>query len=54
MSLSHSPKIVTSGLVFAYDMGNGKKSWKGAPTTNLITASLSGMQGVSLTFLSLV
>ena len=53
MSLSHSPKIVTSGLVFAYDMGNGKKSWKGAPTTNLITASLSGMQGVSLTFLSL-
>ena len=35
MSLSHSPKIVTNGLVFAYDMGNGKKSWKGKPTTNL-------------------
>ena len=34
MSLSHSPKIVTSGLVFAYDMGNDKKSWKGAPTFN--------------------
>lgn len=37
MSLSHSPSIVTDGLVFAYDMGNGKKSWKGATTTNLYT-----------------
>jgi len=37
MSLSHSPSIVTNGLVFAYDMGNTKKSWKGAPTTNLIS-----------------
>ena len=35
MSLSHSPKIVTDGLVFMYDMGNTKKSWKGAPVTNL-------------------
>lgn len=35
--LSHSPQIVTNGLVFAYDMGNTKKSWKGAPTTNLLT-----------------
>lgn len=34
MGLSHSPKIVTNGLVFAYDMGNTNKSWKGAPTTN--------------------
>ena len=34
MSLSHSPKIVTNGLAFAYDMGNSKKSWKGAPTFN--------------------
>lgn len=35
MSLTHSPKIVTDGLVFAYDIANTKKSWKGQPTTNL-------------------
>lgn len=34
MGLNHSPKIVTNGLVFAYDMGNTNKSWKGTPTTN--------------------
>lgn len=39
MSLNHSPKIVTDGLVFAYDMSNTQKSWKGAPTTNLIDVS---------------
>jgi hypothetical protein len=37
MSLGHSPKIVTNGLVFYYDMGNPQKSWKGAPTTNVVT-----------------
>lgn len=37
MSLNHNPNMVTSGLVFAYDMGNTQKSWKGAPVTNLIT-----------------
>lgn len=36
MSLGHSPKIVTNGLSFYYDMGNPSKSWKGAPTTNMI------------------
>lgn len=36
MGLIHSPQIVTSGLVFAYDMANTKKSWKGKPTTNII------------------
>ena len=36
MGLNHSPKIVTDGLVFAYDMGNTNKSWKGAPTTNRV------------------
>jgi hypothetical protein len=35
MALAHSPKIVTDGLVFYYDMGNPQKSWKGEPTTNL-------------------
>lgn len=34
MGLNHSPKIVTNGLVFAYDMSNTSKSWKGKPTTN--------------------
>jgi hypothetical protein len=40
MALSHSPQTVTNGLVFYYDMGNPQKSWKGAPTENLI--SLAG------------
>lgn len=40
MSLGHGPKIITNGLVFAYDMSpivNGRpisKSWMGAPTFN--------------------
>jgi len=34
MALQQSPNIVTNGLVFAYDMLNTKKSWKGAPVTN--------------------
>jgi hypothetical protein len=37
MALSHSPKIVTDGLVFMYDTGN-RKSYPGEPTTNLITS----------------
>ena len=36
MSIGHSPKIVTDGLVFYYDMENTKKSWKGEPTTNIV------------------
>ena len=36
MSLSHSSSIVTNGLIFAYDMSNTQKSWKGAPTTNVL------------------
>jgi hypothetical protein len=36
MALAHSPKIVTDGLVFYYDMGNPQKSWKGAPTANRV------------------
>ena len=38
MSYSSGPGLVTSNLVFAYDMQNTVKSWKGAPTTNLITS----------------
>lgn len=38
MSLSHSPSIVTSGLVLYYDMNNTQKSWKGAPVVNNVSA----------------
>jgi hypothetical protein len=37
MALLHSPKIITDGLVLYYDMANDKKSFIGAPTTNLVT-----------------
>lgn len=36
MALGHSPSIATNGLVLAYDMSNPGRSWKGAPTTNLV------------------
>ena len=35
MSINQSPKIVTNGLVFYYDMINGK-AFKGGPVTNLL------------------
>ncbi len=38
MALSHSPKIVTDGLVLCLDAGDGK-SYKGEPTTNYGPAS---------------
>jgi hypothetical protein len=37
MAASNGPNTIENGLVLSYDMGNGKKSWKGAPTTNLYT-----------------
>ena len=37
MSVYSGPEITNDGLVFAYDMGNSQKSWRGAPTTNLLT-----------------
>ena len=37
MSLNHSPKVVTDGLVFYYDMSNPQKSWRGKPMTNYIS-----------------
>jgi Concanavalin A-like lectin/glucanases superfamily len=45
MSLNHSPSIVTNGLVFYYDMGNTKKSWKGWPVTNQFTLPSSATNG---------
>lgn len=41
MGVIQSPKIVTSNLVFHYDMGNTAKSWKGKPTTNVVPVDLS-------------
>jgi hypothetical protein len=38
MATSYSPKIITDGLVFMYDTDDGK-SYKGEPTTNLITSN---------------
>lgn len=40
MSVECHPKIITDGLVFYYDQSNTQKSWKGKPTTNLITNPL--------------
>ena len=37
MSCFSGPEIQNSGLVFAYDMNNTKKSWKGRPITNQFT-----------------
>lgn len=31
------PRIISDGLIFSYDMANTKKSWKGKPTTNVIS-----------------
>jgi hypothetical protein len=44
MSMNLSPGIVTNGLIFNYDMHNTKKSFNGAPTTNLVSgaAAFSG------------
>lgn len=40
MSIHNHSKIVTDNLVFYYDSGN-IKSWKGQPTTNLVSDSMS-------------
>ncbi len=39
MGMSLSPGVVTNGLVFYYDMYNTQKSFKGAPTTNLVSSA---------------
>ena len=39
MAIFSGPEIPNSGLVFHCDMGNTGKSWKGAPTTNVIAAN---------------
>jgi hypothetical protein len=37
MAINRLPQVVTNGLVFYYDMGNPRKSWKGRPATNFFT-----------------
>ena len=38
MSVYSGPGLINDGLVFYYDMDNTDKSWKGKPTTNLISS----------------
>lgn len=38
MSCYGGPEITNDGLVLYYDMNNTQKSWKGAPTTNLLAS----------------
>jgi len=43
MAIFSGPEIPNNGLVFHYDMGNTVKSWKGEPTTNVVTnANMTG------------
>jgi hypothetical protein len=43
MALHHQPKIVTDGLIFSYDMANGK-SFIGGPVTNTLpTPDVNGL-----------
>jgi hypothetical protein len=41
MAIFSGPEIPNNGLVFHYDMGNTVKSWRGAPTTNLISSPVN-------------
>jgi hypothetical protein len=41
MSVFSGPNVSDSGLVFAYDMYNTDKSWKGAPAVNLAAGVIS-------------
>jgi len=47
MAIRYSPKTATQDLVFAYDTGN-RKSYKGEPTTNLISTALGTGGGATL------
>ncbi len=41
MASSYNASVVRDGLILYYDMNNTQKSWKGMPTTNLLTYSES-------------
>ena len=42
MAYFHSPRTVTDGLVFYYDLANQLKSYKGEPTTNVLNNNILG------------
>ena len=50
MALAHSPSVATTGLVLVYDMINTGRSWKGAPTTNLVPNPYANWNGSSFVF----
>lgn len=57
MGISYNTSIVRDGLVFYYDMNNTQKSWKGAPTTNLVqdpltmpTSTWTARENVTITY----
>jgi len=41
MSCNAGPSTVEDGLIFYYDEANTEKSWKGAPTTNVVDVNLN-------------
>ena len=50
MALAHSPSVATTGLVLVYDMNNTGRSWKGAPTTNLVPYPYADWNGSNFVF----
>lgn len=44
MGVQYNPGIITNGLVFAMDVNNRAKSWKGMPTTNLAPSAVISQQ----------
>jgi hypothetical protein len=54
MAVAAGPDIVEDGLVLYYDLDNNVKSWKGEPTTNIISSQgITGMQNISYTYVGL-
>ena len=48
MALINAPGIVTNGLIYYHDIGNAKKSWLGAPTTNQFTLPSTPVNGFGI------
>ena len=54
MAAHSGKKITTDGLVFHFDMENTAKSFKGKPTTNIISSeSILGMGSISYSFVEM-
>lgn len=50
MAATAGTRISKSGLVFHYDMDNTQKSWKGAPSTNLLSNPTKEVKGTTSEF----